>query len=313
MTKTPKSDARAESQLTGLLVAPDADLRAAAAIVLAVAPSEFGTLDQILIRANKALTPADRALLTAMVVETIRAAAAVCEGKPDLPPDGAAALADRVAEAQSFLTRREEETARRQYSRDLLLGACASLAALIVIALGAFLVLNLWLGRAIPAEQLDAVRDVLVAVGGGAAGACVSVLLRMHKVGVLTIEAVSGGAALYRIVLGWFFAAALVFLLKSGLLSQIVVIPDPNLDANARVTSWFFWGAVGFLAGFNERWATNLITREPGEPASSTDEGATVTPTAAMAASAPNRSPNGSVPRRSLAQRATRLNMTPAG
>ena len=42
------------------------------AIVLAAAPSEFGTLDQILIRANKAREPADRALLTAMVVRLLR-------------------------------------------------------------------------------------------------------------------------------------------------------------------------------------------------------------------------------------------------
>lgn len=270
MKRNPKPDGSSEARLTGLLGLPDDDLRPASEAVLAAAPVEFGALDQVYLRANKALAAPDRALLTAMVVESVRVAAALCAGGPQLPPAGAAALAERVREAQGFLARREEETARRQYSRDLLLGAGVTVAALIVIALLAFLVLGLWLGGKIPAEQVDALRDVLVALGGGAAGACVSVLLRMHRVGDLTIEAVSGGAALYRIVLGWFFAAALVFLLKSGMLSQIVVMPDPNHDSLTRVTSWFFWGAVGFLAGFNERWATNLITREPGQPLPST-------------------------------------------
>lgn len=261
-----KADVPATAQPAGLLSAQEAELRQASEAVLRCAPKEFGTLNQLYLRGQGALPRDDWMLLSAMIIESIRAAAKAGDGDRDrkLPSDAAVALKERVGETQGFLSRREGETARRLYAKELLVGVGVSMAVLFTIAVVTLVVFSLWLGPAIPLQQVDALRDVLVTVGGGAAGACVSVLLRLHRMEDLTVEAVKSGAALYRIVLGWFFAAAVIFLLKSGLLSQIVVIPDPNQDGAARVTTWFFWGAVGFLAGFNERWATNLITRAPG-------------------------------------------------
>jgi hypothetical protein len=60
-------------------------------------------------------------------------------------------------------------------------------------------------------------RDTLVCVGGGAAGAVVSVLLRLNRIEHLDYQSIDRGAAAYRIALGWFFTAAFLFLVKGGL------------------------------------------------------------------------------------------------
>lgn len=246
---------------TGLLRSDDADFRAAARKVAASAPRQFGRLDEVLLRGRFVLRGDDIATLDELVHEAVRIAAHGF-ARPGSSASDIAALDARLVYAEDFLKRREGEIARRRYARGLLSGVILTFVALGVIAGGGAAVITLWRGGPIPPEQADALRDVLVAVGAGAAGACVSVLLRMHKLNDLPIEVAAGGAARYRIFLGWFFAAAVVFLLKSGILAATVfVIPD------GRVESWFFWGSVGFLAGFNERWATNLISRSPRDGA----------------------------------------------
>lgn len=253
---------------TGLLRTPDTELLTAARVVSLAAPVAFGRLDEIHLRGHLVLRAKDLGILDELIGEAVRSAALAIGRAKGVPAD-LAALDDRLRYADDFLQRREGEIARRRYAGGLLLGVGISLVALAAIYVIAIGVITLWLGSAsisqIPPEQIDALRDMLVAVGGGAAGACVSVLLRLHRVQTLTIEAAFGGAAQYRIYLGWFFAAAVVFLLKSGMLSAVIVIPDPAAGPSERVASWFFWGAVGFLAGFNERWATNLISRGPGD------------------------------------------------
>lgn len=252
----------------GLLRSTDPDLLADARVVSLAAPLQFGRLDEIHLRGHLVLKTKDLGILDELVGEAIRTTALTVQKAKGAPVD-LTALEDRLRYADDFLQRREGEIARRRYSGGLLLGVGVSLLVLAAIYAIAVSVITLWLGSSsisqIPPEQIDAIRDMLVAVAGGAAGACVSVLLRLHRVQNLTIEAAFGGAAQYRIYLGWFFAAAVVFLLKSGMLSAVIVIPDPTSSPADRVASWFFWGAVGFLAGFNERWATNLISRGPGD------------------------------------------------
>ncbi len=244
----------------GLLHTTDAELREQAQSVAAKAPRQFGRLDELSLRGRLVLRghDEDARLFDELVHETVRIAA-VGLSDPKRRTAELAALDAQVRFAKDFLARREGEIARRLYAHDLFRGVLMTFLVLLVIGGAATAVIRLWLGGPLPADQGEALRDVLVAVGAGAAGACVSVLLRLHRVRNLTIEVANSGAAQYRIYLGWFFAAAVVFFLKSGLLAAVFTIPD------GRIQSWFFWGSVGFLAGFNERWATNLISRSPGD------------------------------------------------
>ncbi len=129
-------------------------------------------------------------------------------------------------------------------------------------------------------------RDSLVCIGGGAAGAVVSVLLRLSHVEHLDYRTIDRGAAIYRVAIGWFFAAALLFLIKGGI---VTIFTDPSAklidgsDTSLReqITSWFWWGGLGFLAGFNERWARNLLSRDPTDTDRSNAAAAHRTATAA--------------------------------
>ena len=111
-------------------------------------------------------------------------------------------------------------------------------------------------------------------IGGGAAGAAVSVLLRLQNIERVDYKTVTRRTAAYRIVLGWFFAAALLFLVKGGILTLFTdptsallnpPLPQGQSARELTVKSWFFWGGLGFLAGFNERWVRNLVTRPESE------------------------------------------------
>ncbi|WP_203582113.1 hypothetical protein [Microbacterium hibisci] len=250
-----RHDDALEEPPVGLLQDDDPDFREAARTVATLAPAQFGRLNEVRLRGCFILRGDDVRTLDELVHEAVRIAAAGFAADPEPRRADIAALDERLAFAHDFLTRREGEIARRRYARGLFRGV--ALTFLVLVGGLGTAVMALWRNGSIPFDQADAVRDVLVAVGAGAAGACVSVLLRMHRMQHLTIEVADSGIAMYRVFLGWFFAAAIVFLLKSGLLSDAFVIPE------GRIESWFFWGAVGFLAGFNERWATNLISRDP--------------------------------------------------
>lgn len=119
--------------------------------------------------------------------------------------------------------------------------------------------------------------------GAGAFGAVLSVLTRLRNSGDgLTRRPANGGRAVvvpgqrsrsmrrggvHRIFLGWLLAIAVYLLLNSGLVAAIE-IPAAAADVcssdstESGTVFWGFWGAVGFLAGFNERWAYGLVGRE---------------------------------------------------
>lgn len=200
------------------------------------------------------------------------------------------ALAQRAEITAAFVERRASESAARRYARGLLTGVLSSIVLLVLVGVVAaavirtFTGLSAGAGRGLDNAEYWALRDALVCIGGGAAGAVVSALLRLRGVTELNYETMTMRAAVFRIVLGWFFAAALLFLIKGGLVD---IFKDPTSElvgqgsgdaATADVnttTLWFFWGAVGFLAGFNERWIPDLVTRDathadaPSAPASS--------------------------------------------
>lgn len=263
--------------------------------VATAAPQQFGRLSDLYLRAQRVLQERDRESLEEAIRDGLRVSAGACTDKNTLSTDHLKVLDERVACAAQFVRHREGEIARRRYASGLLSGVALSGAGLVVGSLVAMVFIKVWLAattpgagvtgwwaQPIPADQALALRDAIVALAGGAAGACVSVLLRLHRVTDLSIEAVDAGIARYRIFLGLFFAAAVLFLVKGGVLAAVINDPTTGLDGTRGadhalvVSSWFFWGAVGFLAGFNERWATTLIARGPGDSA---DKKPTPTPT----------------------------------
>ncbi|GAA3787064.1 hypothetical protein ACFS5L_05010 [Streptomyces phyllanthi] len=119
--------------------------------------------------------------------------------------------------------------------------------------------------------------------GVGAFGAVLSVLVRLRNSGdELTRRKVNGHdgvvapgelyrtmrhEGVYRVFVGWILALAVYFLLGADFVTFIETPATP-----ARLCSpggrpgdgtdfWGFWCAVGFVAGFNERWAYGLLGR----------------------------------------------------
>jgi hypothetical protein len=162
--------------------------------------------------------------------------------------------------AQAYLRQQATSRAAHRYGRGLVYGVFLSPVLLVVIAVVALVVDILYTGRRFIDISDDNVvkvlQFVLVCIGGGAAGATVSALLRLRSEHINYLSAATR-AALLRIMLGWLFAAALFFLMKGGIVTLFNEPGDPTIK-------WFFWGAVGFLAGFNERWVPDLATRNDG-------------------------------------------------
>jgi hypothetical protein len=123
--------------------------------------------------------------------------------------------------------------------------------------------------------------------GVGAFGAVLSVLVRLRNSGdELTRRRTNGHEGfvapaqmsrsmrhegIYRVFVGWVLALAVYFLLTAGFVTVIDVPATPAdiCPAGGRPGSavkgtdfWGFWCAVGFVAGFNERWAYGLLGRD---------------------------------------------------
>jgi hypothetical protein len=168
-------------------------------------------------------------------------------------------LTTEAGRAEDFLNQRAEQTARRVYATGLYLGVGISAAILTAVAFVAIVIIG-----DIPPDSTRALRDVLACLGGGAIGAVVSTILRVSNTDAIDYRVVMFRTAVFRIVLGWLFAAGLAFLIKGDVVTVFTVPED------AGVKSFFFWAAVGFLAGFNEVWARNLVTRTPPPPEQNT-------------------------------------------
>jgi len=119
--------------------------------------------------------------------------------------------------------------------------------------------------------------------GVGAFGSTLSVLLRVrsseevarrqtngHKGAVVPAQVSRSmrHEGVYRVFVGWILALSVYFLLSTGWVTLIEIpaatgdICATNAAAAAKGTAfWGFWCAVGFLAGFNERWAFGLLDR----------------------------------------------------
>ncbi len=273
-----------EARELQVLVGAAGALGADADGLVAMMPIQMGRLATVYLRGQQVLEGADLAYLKTSVEDAVRSAAAASRrsirhshSHPCL--NTATALTTRVDEMASFLSRREGEISRRRYAQDLSRGVLLSLLLLAGMGLLGHAVIKTWVwmqgdhsfpASKVPGYDLLALRDTLVTVGGGAAGAAVSVLLRLKRSPDLNLETINSGAACYRLVLGWFFAAAILFLVKGGMAANLLTDPSAALLTERTpavvVSSGFFWGGIGFLAGFNERWATNIVSRDPKSP-----------------------------------------------
>ncbi|MFE4635383.1 hypothetical protein ACFRJ1_18695 [Streptomyces sp. NPDC056773] len=149
-------------------------------------------------------------------------------------------------------------------------------------------------GAALGCQERIALAQALVCFAGGAMGAVFSVIMRLRDPRQLirsrpggdgpAVDPVQLSRALrqegwYRVVVGWFLATALYLLVGGGILTVLTPPATPaelcgpgplSADGHGElVRTWFFWGAIGFLAGLNERWARGLL-RHPSAPADGT-------------------------------------------
>jgi hypothetical protein len=256
-------------------------------------PEAMLQLDETYLECQRFLSPRDQPLGQQRVLDPVHAALELQRQTDTGPDDRATALpkvlASGAAHASAYVAERAERNARRAYARGLLRGVLFSAALLALLGLLVMIVVGVFgliAGRgwgSLDSGEYWSLRDSLVCIGGGAAGAVVSVLLRLSHVERLDYRTIDGGAAIYRVAIGWFFAAALLFLVKGGI---VTIFTDPSAklidgsDTSLRVqiTSWFWWGGFGFLAGFNERWARNLFSRDPTDTDRSNAAAADQTP-----------------------------------
>ncbi|MFD9301351.1 hypothetical protein ACFWCB_01415 [Streptomyces sp. NPDC060048] len=237
-------------------------------------------LDRLYAASQRAFERRTRA---AAAEDLLRALRAVARGADVARLDSAVALAGSRLEADTATA------GARGLNIGLTCGVVVSPVVLVVVfALGAWLP-GLF-GVDFGCQERLALVHALVCFAGGALGAVFSVIIRLrdpHRLirsragqGTLDADPVQLSQALrqegwYRVVVGWFLATSLFLLVSGGVLTVLtppltpseLCGPGPLTAAGheALVKAWFFWGAVGFLAGLNERWARGLL-RHPSAP-----------------------------------------------
>ena len=161
---------------------------------------------------------------------------------PNQSSDGfakaSALLRAELHEIKEFYARAAERSASVTYFKGMLWGALP-----LAGVAGA--------GLAWPAFPIE----LVVALIGGSLGAIVSVLSRMSK-GALQLQTDAGDRLLrllgsFRPLIGGTMAVAIGAMFASGILP----VETPSAAAEP-----FFFFTVGFLAGFTERWAQDMLT-----------------------------------------------------
>lgn len=237
-------------------------------------------LDRLHTAAQRAFARRTRAAVTG---ELLRALRAVAQGADVARLETAVALAGTRLEADTALA------GARGLNTGLTCGIVISPVILVVVfALGEWVprIFGVDLG----CQERLALAGALVCFAGGAMGAVFSVIVRLRDPRQLIRDS-PGGAdpdvdpvqlsralrqeGWYRVVVGWFLATALYLLVAGGILTVLTPPATPaelcgpgplSADGHgALIKTWFFWGAIGFLAGLNERWARGLL-RHPSAP-----------------------------------------------
>jgi hypothetical protein len=195
-------------------------------------------------------------------------------------------LDEEVADLRGRLAHDSAIAVSRGLNVGLTLGSAAGLVLLVVPLLwgaGLLQALGVTLNCANRWQLLGA----FVCGGVGALGAVLSVLVRLRgHTEELTRRQNSARDGLvvpgqmarsmrhegvYRVVVGWILALAVYFLLSGGLVPVFEVPATaaeicPSAATPGSPTRgadfWGFWCAIGFVAGFNERWAFGILARE---------------------------------------------------
>ena len=170
---------------------------------------------------------------------------------PETRKQIAAAYTSQAAEliqVERYYGRAAEKAARIVYFWGMMIGV------LVASVFGLLLALILWRTGWFDQPHTLRTETFFVCFIAGGIGAVVSVLMRMssnrfrvdYEVGRVTIRRLGS----FRPVIGCVFGLALYFLFRSR-------IPRTDLPRD-QSTTFFFFGILAFLAGFNERW-TNVL------------------------------------------------------
>ena len=171
-------------------------------------------------------------------------------GRPDKVAikDVVRSQTDELIEIERYYTRAATKAARIVYFWGMMIGT--------VVSAGVGLALAILIHQAGWFDEPDTrtAQTFLVCFSAGTVGALVSVLMRMssnkfrvdYEVGRSTIRRLGS----FKPFIGAVFGVMLFFIVKSGLLN--IQLPSSETE------TFFFFGTLAFLAGFNERW-TNVI------------------------------------------------------
>jgi hypothetical protein len=204
-------------------------------------------------KALEFLTPQPRKICMRMIFGVISALLGTLDaraldrtrGKSDLPfgsdPAEVETLERELAQALAYYRRSAQRQAQLEYLLGMLMALIPAAAVTAVVA--------------ITAGLLDT--PAMVAVLGGAIGAVVSVLARMSN-GRLELTPESGKKTIralgfMRPVIGGVFGAV-VFLFLEGGIVEVLTPPSNGSDLA-------FFAALGFLSGFSERFAQDVIAQ----------------------------------------------------
>jgi len=157
--------------------------------------------------------------------------------------------ARELIQIERYYSQAAEKASRIVYFWGMMVGAVLS--GLIGLGIAAILKSEGWFDE----PHTLATQTFIICFAAGGLGAIVSVLMRMssnrfgvdYEVGRATVRRLGS----FRPFIGAVFGMALYFLFQSELLHTSVP-DDPG-------TSFFFFGILAFLAGFNERWTNVLL------------------------------------------------------
>lgn len=206
--------------------------------------------------------------------------------RKETDPYLAAYLDQEVAEIRGWLTQDSVTAVSRGLNTGLALGAAVGMLLLTAPILWGVPLLHL-MGVTLNCGNRWSLLGAFVAGGVGALGAVLSVLVRLRlSVEQLACSQTVGKEKIlvpgrqlarsmrhegvYRVFVGWILALAVYFLLTGGIVpvfelpaTTAEICPSPgNPGSAAKGTDfWGFWCAVGFVSGFNERWAFGILGR----------------------------------------------------